>query len=144
MGNLKKKFIATPLHHLHRIVILFIMISTRNLIGTVVRSQNQSMLIARSLPTTRRKISIPVVNLVQKRNFAVKVPIELVKELRNRTQAGVLNCKKALEASELDMEKAIEILKKEGALLASKNTNNVAAEGLCGVAVDGHGSAVLV
>ncbi|MFH1832495.1 MAG: translation elongation factor Ts [bacterium] len=56
------------------------------------------------------------------------VSMEMVKELREKTQIGMMDCKKALEESNGDMEKAIDILRKKGAAIASKRadyaTNN--------------------
>lgn len=53
----------------------------------------------------------------------------LVKELRERTGAGMMECKKALAACEGDIEKAIEELRKSGAAKAGKKAGRVAAEG---------------
>lgn len=65
-----------------------------------------------------------------------KVPVELVKELRERTLAGYADCKNALVAENLDIEKAIQWLRKKGALKAAAKAGRVAAEGLVGVAVN--------
>ncbi|WP_314010982.1 translation elongation factor Ts [Pseudostreptobacillus hongkongensis] len=54
----------------------------------------------------------------------------LIKELRERTGAGMLDCKKALEAVELDIEKAIDWLREKGIAKAAKKSGRVAAEGL--------------
>jgi elongation factor Ts len=56
----------------------------------------------------------------------------MVKELRERTGAGMLDCKKALEESGGDAEKAIEILRKRGLAAAAKKAGRVAAEGAVG------------
>lgn len=61
----------------------------------------------------------------------------LVKELRERTSAGMMDCKKALEASGGDMERAIEELRKSGRAKADKKANRVAAEGAIVVMGDG-------
>lgn len=53
-----------------------------------------------------------------------------VKELRERTGAGVLDCKKALEAVEGDMEKAIDYLREKGISKAEKKSGRIAAEGV--------------
>lgn len=56
---------------------------------------------------------------------------KLVMELRNRTSAGIVDCKKALEEAGGDMEKAIEILKQKGAIKAAKKAaERTASEGL--------------
>jgi elongation factor Ts len=56
--------------------------------------------------------------------------ISLIKELRERTGAGMMDCKKALVESELDLAKAQEWLKEKGVLKAAKKADRVAAEGL--------------
>jgi elongation factor Ts len=56
---------------------------------------------------------------------------KLVIELRNRTSAGIVDCKKALEEAEGDMQKAIDILKQKGAIKAAKKAaERTASEGL--------------
>lgn len=58
------------------------------------------------------------------------VTAQLVKELRERTGAGMMACKKALTESNGDMEKAIEILREKGLAAAAKKAGRVAAEGI--------------
>ena len=58
------------------------------------------------------------------------VTTEMIKELRQLTNAGVLDCKKALEASDGDMEKAAAYLKEKGLVAAAKKADRVAADGL--------------
>lgn len=60
-----------------------------------------------------------------------------VKELRERTGAGMMDCKKALAEVNGDMEAAIDWLRTKGLAAAAKKAGRVAAEGLIGVAVDG-------
>jgi elongation factor Ts len=55
---------------------------------------------------------------------------EMVKLLRNKTGAGMMDCKKALEASGGDMEKAIEYLRKKGAATAEKRADRAANQGI--------------
>jgi elongation factor Ts len=55
-----------------------------------------------------------------------------VKELRERTGAGMMDCKKALEEAGGDMDKAIEVLRKRGLAAAAKKAGRVAAEGAVG------------
>ncbi len=62
--------------------------------------------------------------------MADKVSIELIKELRERTGAGVLDIKKALEKTGGDVEKAVEELRKMGAAKAAKKLDRSAKEGL--------------
>jgi len=63
-----------------------------------------------------------------------EITAALVKELRERTGAGMSDCKKALVASEGDMEAAIDWLRTKGLASAAKKSGRVAAEGLVGVA----------
>lgn len=60
----------------------------------------------------------------------VQITAKLVKELRDRTGAGMLDCKKALEATNGDVEKAIDYLRERGIAQAAKKSGRVAAEGL--------------
>jgi len=55
--------------------------------------------------------------------------IDAIKKLRDKTNAGVVDCKKALKESGGDIEKAIEILRKQGVALASKKSSRAAKEG---------------
>lgn len=59
----------------------------------------------------------------------MNITAALVKELRERTGAGMMDCKKALVATEGDMEKAIDYLREKGLSKAAKNAGRVAAEG---------------
>lgn len=56
-----------------------------------------------------------------------------VKELREKTGAGMLDCKKALEATEGDMEKAVDWLREKGIAKAAKKESRIAAEGLANI-----------
>jgi elongation factor Ts len=62
----------------------------------------------------------------------------MVKELREKTSAGMLDCKKALAATEGDMEAAVTWLRERGIAKAVKKEGAVAAEGLCYYAVSGN------
>ena len=55
--------------------------------------------------------------------------IELIKQLRDRTGAGLMDCKKAIVACENDVEKAIVWLREKGLSKVAKKANRVAAEG---------------
>ncbi len=66
-----------------------------------------------------------------------------IKELRDKTGAGMLDCKKALEATEGDMDKAIDWLREKGISKAAKKESRIAAEGLCEIKVDGN-TAIMV
>src|SRR3954447_23053720 len=68
-----------------------------------------------------------------------------VKELRDRTGAGMMDCKKALGETQGDMEAAIDWLRTKGLATAAKKSGRTAAEGLVGAAVEGKtGAAVEV
>ena len=66
-----------------------------------------------------------------------------VKELRERTGAGMMDCKKALGETGGDMEAAIDWLRTKGLAAAAKKAGRVAAEGLIGVSVLGTMGAVV-
>jgi elongation factor Ts len=66
-----------------------------------------------------------------------------VKELRERTGAGMMDCKKALNETAGDMEAAIDWLRTKGLAAAAKKAGRTAAEGLIGVAVEGTKGAVV-
>ena len=66
-----------------------------------------------------------------------------VKELREKTGAGMMDCKKALEACEGSMDKAVDWLREKGIAKAAKKESRIAAEGLCKIKVDGN-TAVMV
>ena len=69
----------------------------------------------------------------------------MVKELRERTQAGMMDCKKALNAVDGDMEKAIEYLRENGLAKAAKKADRIAAEGLVKdvISADGKTAAIV-
>ncbi len=58
------------------------------------------------------------------------ISVEIIRDLRQLTGAGVLDCKKALEEADGDMEKAIELLRKKGLAIAAGKTDREANEGL--------------
>lgn len=66
-----------------------------------------------------------------------------VKELRKKTGAGMLDCKKALQESEGNMEKAIDWLREKGISKAAKKESRIAAEGLSEILVDGNKAVIL-
>ena len=72
-----------------------------------------------------------------------EITAALVKELREKSGAGVMDAKKALVETEGDIEKAIELLREKGMAKAAKKADRVAAEGLTGVYVDGNVAAVI-
>ncbi len=66
------------------------------------------------------------------------ITASLVKELRERTAAGMMECKKALVECDGDIDAAAEMMRKTGLAKADKKAGRVAAEGLVAVAVDGN------
>ena len=66
-----------------------------------------------------------------------EITAALVKELRDRTGAGMMDCKKALAENGGDIEASIDWLRTKGLAAAAKKAGRVAAEGLVGVATDG-------
>jgi elongation factor Ts len=68
--------------------------------------------------------------LNEKRLETMEVTAELIKRLRDRTGAGMMDCKRALEASGGDLDGAIEFLRKKGAALAQKRAERSANEGV--------------
>ena len=74
-----------------------------------------------------------------------QITAAIVKELRERTGAGMMDCKKALVATEGDMEKAIDFLREKGLSQAAKKAGRVAAEGavVAYVAEDGKTGAIV-
>ena len=59
-----------------------------------------------------------------------KIDIALIQQLRERTGLGMMDCKKALEETNGDIDKAIELLRKKGAAVAAKRSDKDTAEGL--------------
>ncbi|HEY1605155.1 MAG TPA: translation elongation factor Ts [Allosphingosinicella sp.] len=72
-----------------------------------------------------------------------EITAAIVKELRDRTGAGMMDCKKALGETGGDMEAAIDWLRTKGLAAAAKKAGRTAAEGLVGVAVSGTKGAVV-
>ncbi len=68
----------------------------------------------------------------------------MVKDLREMTGAGMMDCKKALTETNGDMDAAVEFLRKNGQAKAEKKAGRIAAEGLCRVAMDGDKCAAVV
>jgi elongation factor Ts len=71
------------------------------------------------------------------------VTAQMVKELRDKTGAGMMDCKAALNETSADMEAAVDWLRKKGLSKAAKKAGRIAAEGLIGVAVGGHKGVVV-
>lgn len=71
------------------------------------------------------------------------ISAQAVKELRERTGAGMMDCKRALEETAGDMEKAIDLLREKGIAKAAKKSGRIAAEGLTATAVAGNVAAIV-
>ena len=72
-----------------------------------------------------------------------EITAALVKELREKSGAGMMDCKRALEESKGDLEGAFDGLRKKGLAAAAKKAGRVAAEGLIGVATAGKAGVVV-
>src|SRR5260370_27061692 len=72
-----------------------------------------------------------------------EITASLVKELREKTGAGMMDCKRALAEVQGDLEKAVDWLRTKGLSAAAKKAGRVAAEGLVGVAAGGNRGAVV-
>ncbi|HLB41052.1 MAG TPA: translation elongation factor Ts, partial [Candidatus Babeliales bacterium] len=59
-----------------------------------------------------------------------KIDLQLIQELRARTGLGMMDCRKALEEVNGDIEKAIDVLRKKGAAVAAKRAGKSTSEGL--------------
>ena len=68
----------------------------------------------------------------------------LVKELRERTGAGMMDCKKALVECDGDMDKAIDFLREKGLAAAAKKAGRIAAEGMVDTYIDENGVGVVI
>lgn len=71
------------------------------------------------------------------------ITANLVKELREKTGAGMLDCKKALEETNGNLESAIDWLREKGISKAAKKADRIAAEGLSGILVDGNDAVIV-
>ena len=78
------------------------------------------------------------------RKKKIAITAGMVKELREMTGAGMMDCKKALTETNGDMDAAVEFLRKNGQAKAEKKAGRIAAEGLCRVAMDGDKCAAVV
>ena len=71
------------------------------------------------------------------------ITAQMVKELREKTGAGMMDCKKALVETDGDMEKAIDYLREKGIAKAAKKGDRIAAEGLTSIVVQGNDAVIL-
>src|SRR5277367_4380465 len=75
----------------------------------------------------------------------MNIPAEAVKQLRERTGAGMMECKKALVETKGDLDAAAELMRKQGLAKADKKATRVAAEGVIVIerSADGHAAAMV-
>ena len=73
-----------------------------------------------------------------------EITAAMVKELREQTGAGMMDCKKALNETNGNMEEAVEVLRKNGQAKAIKKEGRIAAEGICRIATRGDAVAAVV
>ena len=73
-----------------------------------------------------------------------EITAAMVKELREQTGAGMMDCKKALNETNGNMEEAVEVLRKSGQAKAVKKESRIAAEGICRIATKGDNAAAVV
>ena len=71
------------------------------------------------------------------------ITASMVKELRDKTSAGMMDCKTALMENEGDLEASVDWLRTKGLASAAKKADRVAAEGLVGLATDGNSGALV-
>lgn len=72
-----------------------------------------------------------------------EISAKMVKDLREMTGAGMMDCKKALVETQGNMDEAVEYLRKKGQAKAEKKASRVAAEGICRIAVKDNSAAVV-
>jgi len=71
------------------------------------------------------------------------ITAQMVKQLREKTGAGMMDCKKALTETDGDMDKAIDFLREKGIAKAAKKADRIAAEGLAAIEVQGNEAVIL-
>ena len=71
------------------------------------------------------------------------ISANLVKDLREQTGAGMMDCKKALTECDGDLEKAVDWLREKGIAKSAKKESRIAAEGLANIFVDGNKAIIL-
>ena len=71
------------------------------------------------------------------------ISAKLVKELREKTGAGMMDCKKALEACDGDLEASFDWLREKGIAKAAKKADRIAAEGLTAFVIEGNAAAIV-
>ena len=76
------------------------------------------------------RVSLTINNIYIWRVLKMAITAQMVKELRESTGAGMMDCKKALQEAEGNMERAVDILREKGLSKAAKKADRIAAEGL--------------
>lgn len=71
------------------------------------------------------------------------ITAQMVKELREKTGAGMMDCKKALQATDGDMDKAIDFLREKGIAKAANKSDRIAAEGITAIVTEGNDAVIL-
>ena len=71
------------------------------------------------------------------------ISASLIKELREKTGAGMLDCKKALEECGGDLDKSVDWLREKGISKAAKKADRIAAEGIAAVLIDGNNAVIM-
>ena len=71
------------------------------------------------------------------------ISAKLVKELREKTGAGMMDCKKALEACDGNLEASFDWLREKGIAKAAKKADRIAAEGLTAFVIDGNAASIV-
>jgi elongation factor Ts len=82
-------------------------------------------------------------NYEERQRMSITISAAMVKELRERTASGMMECKKALVEANGDMELAVENMRKSGLAKADKKSGRIAAEGIVGVKVSDDGKTML-
>ena len=75
--------------------------------------------------------------------MTVKITAQMVKELREKTGAGMMDCKKALTQVNGDLEAAIDFLREKGLSSAASKADRIAAEGTASILVEGNEAVIL-
>ena len=82
-------------------------------------------------------------NIILEDIIMAAITAAMVKELRESTGAGMMECKKALTETDGDMEAAVDVLRKSGAAKVEKKAGRIAAEGITRVASEGNTAVVV-
>src|SRR6187431_696086 len=95
-----------------------------------LKSQWNLMLQLKMRLLLKTLLQLKKIKIKNEKGSAMTVTATLVKELREKTSAGMLDCKKALEETKGDFDKAVEWLRTKGITKAEKKAGRIAAEGM--------------